>query len=215
MAIIHQNAQLSPSKPEILAAWVPSQPWSGDSTDLERIGAFRFDDPDGEVGIETHLLRTGDGRILQVPLTYRGAPLHDAQDSLVATLDHTVLGTRWVYDACADPAYLTALVAAIATGGGAAELVDAETGETTAGPVQIAGSGTPESPAPAIGRISHASDAKTTAVSAGGVEIELARVVGEHLELPAGPEVLTGTWPGRRSPALLAVVRHHDGRVRS
>jgi hypothetical protein len=214
MAVIHQNARLSPTKLEILAAWLPSQPWSGDSAGLDRIGAFRFDDPDGEAGIETHLLRTGDGRILQVPLTYRGAPLDEAEDSLVATMDHTALGTRWVYDACADPVYIATLVTTIATGGGAAELVDAATGETTSGPVQVTGSGTSDSPVPAIGRITHRSDTTTTTVSAGDLEIEVIRVVGEHLGFPAGPEVLTGTWPGHSSPTLLAVVRHHDGKVR-
>jgi len=33
-----------------------------------------------------------------VPLTYRGAPLDGAEDALVGTTEHGVLGRRWVYD---------------------------------------------------------------------------------------------------------------------
>ncbi|WP_068158888.1 CG0192-related protein [Rhodococcus phenolicus] len=214
MALIH-HAQLSPSKSEILATWVPTQPWSGGSAELERVDAYRFDDPDGEVGIETHLLRTADGRVLHVPLTYRGAPLGGAEDSLVATMDHSVLGTRWVYDACADPVYVATLVTAIATGGGAADLVDAETGKATQGSVKVSGSGTPDSPVPTIGRIAHTSDATTTTVSAGGVGIVLMRVIDTSAGLPEGAGVLTGTWPGQGSPTLLAVLRPGVGRVKS
>jgi hypothetical protein len=42
--------------------------------ELERVGAYRFDDPVGEVGIETHLVRAGE-RLLHVPLTYRANPM--------------------------------------------------------------------------------------------------------------------------------------------
>lgn len=207
MAIIHSNARLSPTKAEILAAWVPSQPWAAGATELDRIGGFRFDDPDGEVGVETHLLRAGDGRILQVPLTYRAAPLDDAEDSLVGTMEHTVLGTRWVYDACADPVYVATLVTTIATGGGAAELVDATTGATIDAPVQVAGSGSPDAPVPAVGRITHTSDSTATTVSAGDVEIEVLRVLDEQ-DGPSRPGgTLTATWPGRTSPAVLAVAK--------
>lgn len=217
MALIH-HAQLSPSKSEILVAWVPTQPWAGNPAGLERIGTYRFDDPDGEVGIETHLLATTDGRTLQVPLTYRGAPLAGAEDSLVATMDHSVLGPRWVYDACADPVYIGALVTTIATGGGAAELVDADTGAVSTGPVQVTGSGTPGAPVPVIDSLTHSSNATATTVSAGTVsagtvEVTVVRTIGVHFGPPGEPKVLTGTWRGQRTPALLAVVRPHVGRV--
>jgi hypothetical protein len=45
------------------------------------VSAYRFDDPAGEVGIETLLVRRGAGPVLQVPLTYRGAPLAGAEDA--------------------------------------------------------------------------------------------------------------------------------------
>jgi hypothetical protein len=63
---------------------VPHQPWlaGADASTLTRLGSYRSDDPDGEVGIETHLLGPADGRVLQVPLTYRGAPRPTTRRSL-------------------------------------------------------------------------------------------------------------------------------------
>ena len=109
MAILHR-ASLRPTKLELLAGWLPSQPWWRNSsvTDLRKIGSFRFDDPDGEVGMETLLVSAGRD-VVQVPLTYRGAPLAGAEGAFVGAMDHSVLGQRWVYDACADPVYAAAL----------------------------------------------------------------------------------------------------------
>ena len=55
MALFHR-ATLAPTKGELIATWAPTQPW-GPSPDgpIEVIGSYRFDDPDGRVGIETHL----------------------------------------------------------------------------------------------------------------------------------------------------------------
>lgn len=115
MAIIY-DAQLRPSKSELLAAWLPQQPWfDGDAAAMVRLGAYRFDDPAGEVGIETHVVAVG-GATYQVPLTYRGAPLAGAEAFLITTMEHSVLGPRWVYDATADPVYVGELAAALLTG---------------------------------------------------------------------------------------------------
>ena len=112
MALIH-DAVLRPSKTEILSAWAPTQPWfSGENLEVTRVASFRFDDPDGDVGIETLLVRAGTGPLLQVPLTYRGEPLAGGEAWLIGTLSHSVLGERWVYDAVGDPAYLHAVAPA-------------------------------------------------------------------------------------------------------
>ncbi|QCU78048.1 hypothetical protein E7744_07500 [Citricoccus sp. SGAir0253] len=102
MATVYQ-ATLVPSKMDLLGSWLSQQPWSGEG-ELEKVGAYRFDDPEGEVGIEAHLLRrAGQEAVLHVPLSYRAAPLEGAEPYLLGTVDHSVLGRRWVYDAMADP----------------------------------------------------------------------------------------------------------------
>ncbi|GAA1467350.1 hypothetical protein NE857_19010 [Nocardiopsis exhalans] len=99
MAIIHK-ATLTPKKPDLINAWLDSQSWAGQGS-TEVLGTYRFDDPAGEVGVEVFLLRHA-GQLLHLPLTYRGAPLPDHGGHLVGTLEHSVLGTRWVYDGTAD-----------------------------------------------------------------------------------------------------------------
>lgn len=48
-----------------------------------------------------------------VPLTYRGAPLDGAENALVGTMEHGVLGRRWAYDGCHDPVLVAQLWALI------------------------------------------------------------------------------------------------------
>lgn len=115
MAILYE-AELRPSKLELIAAWLPTQDWYDGVTEprLDGVASYRFDDPAGEVGIETHLVRTSEGVVYQIPLTYRGAPLAGAEQWLVDTLEHSVLGRRWVYDAVGDPVY-TSVVTSVVT----------------------------------------------------------------------------------------------------
>lgn len=98
MAIVHK-ATISPTKQELTTRWLDAQPWGG-SGEIEMLGGYRFDDPAGEVGVESLLVRRGDV-LLQLPLTYRAAPLADGE--LVTTMDHSVLGPRWIYLATSDP----------------------------------------------------------------------------------------------------------------
>ncbi|MGH8861353.1 MAG: CG0192-related protein [Jatrophihabitantaceae bacterium] len=203
MAVIY-NAELVPSKIELLTAWVAEQPWldGADVSSLRALGAYRFDDPDGEVGIETHLVHSADGRVLQLPVTYRSAPLPGAQDALVGTMEHSVLGRRWVYDGCADPVFVTALATAILTGGTQAALeYEGERREST---TRVTGSGAPGTPVPRIAEPNPRHGATTTVISAGEVELVVRRVIDKDVR---GAETLTGTWPGHDTPAVLAVVR--------
>ncbi|MDN5795819.1 MAG: aminoglycoside phosphotransferase [Intrasporangium sp.] len=129
MAVIHHDARLVPSKIELVTGWVESQRWyggKGSTPALRRVGGFRLEDPDGEVGMETLLLLDEAARppvVYQVPLTYRGAPLEGAERALLGTMAHSVLGTRWVYDAPHDPVYARALVETVL---GSRETDDAE-----------------------------------------------------------------------------------------
>jgi hypothetical protein len=203
---VHHPATIVPSKLELLQAWVPHQPWAEgvDTSTLTRLGSYRFDDPDGEVGIETHLLGTPDGQVLHVPLTYRGMPRASAEHSLITTMTHTTLGDRWIYDACHDPVYVTALVTTILTGGRQADLFMA----TDAGLVQevttthVHGSGSlpvagvPDLSTPVVGH-----DQSTTQIDA-GITLTLLRLPTAG----AGGLTLTGTWPGQETPLLLATI---------
>ncbi|TYL55241.1 hypothetical protein FXB39_02450 [Nocardioides sp. BGMRC 2183] len=94
MAVVHP-ATITPTKPEVLSAWLGGQ--------VEVLGTYRYDDPAGEVGVEAFVVHRGD-ELLHVVLTYRGAPIDGATQ--VATMEHSVLGARWVYDGTTDPVAL-------------------------------------------------------------------------------------------------------------
>lgn len=111
MAIIHR-AELSPSKPELLHAFLSARSW-GDGGEITVLGAYRFDDPAGEVGVECHLVQAGD-TVFHLPLTYRPAPLEDAEDALVGTMQHSLLGERHVYDGLGDEVAIDCFARALA-----------------------------------------------------------------------------------------------------
>ncbi|HVX46016.1 MAG TPA: hypothetical protein VHC49_19150 [Mycobacteriales bacterium] len=205
MALIHR-AQLTPTKLDLLTAWVPARTWLGDAdaSRLEIVGSYRFDDPAGAVGIETHILRTIDGRIVQVPLTYRAEPLAGAE--LVGIMEHSVLGTRYTHDGCSDPVYVHALAAAILTGGREAllELVDEEEPAYREPTIRVTGSGTPDVAVPAIDSVHAANAGTVTVMRAAGLELVLPRVL-DTAETPA-ERTLIGTWDGQE-PVLLARIR--------
>jgi Maltokinase N-terminal cap domain len=116
MAIVHDTT-MSPGKLELLAAWLPAQPWfpgSGHEPELTKAGGFRLDDPQGEVGIEFMLVTDGSGdqpATYQVPMTYHGRELPGADGRLIGTSEHGVLGRRWIYDGTRDPVLVAQLVA--------------------------------------------------------------------------------------------------------
>ena len=98
MAIVHR-ATISPTKQEIATAWLDAHDWGGVGP-VVVLGSYRYDDPAGEVGVESLVVRRGDDHF-QLPLTYRGAPLEDVEE--VSTMEHSVLGSRWIYLATSDP----------------------------------------------------------------------------------------------------------------
>ena len=118
MAIIHKTT-LTPTKLELLTAWLPAQPWYADrgrAPALARAGGFRLDDPQGEVGIEFMVVTDGsdDSTVAYlVPMTYRASALEGADGGLIGTTEHGVLGRRWVYDGVSDPVLVGQLVALI------------------------------------------------------------------------------------------------------
>jgi len=112
MATIYDTT-MSPTKLELLSAWLPGQDWyDGPATpELRRAGGFRLDDPAGEVGIEFMVVNAVGvtSVIYHVPMTYRGEALPSADAALIGTSAHGVLGKRWIYDGAADPVLLEQL----------------------------------------------------------------------------------------------------------
>ena len=206
MATIHQ-ATLTPTKLELLEAWLPGRHWyPADATPgLRRVATCRFDDPAGEVGVETLVVRSGDGPLVHVPLTYRGAPLDDGERFLVGTTEHSVLGRRWVYDAVGDPVYVEAVTAAIRTGGHEAEeFFETERGPQARRPLMaVRGSGTESASAPA-GTLVRVEDGDPAVMVTESVRLEARRMLTDE---PAQSRLtLTGTWDGHCVPLILAVL---------
>ncbi len=206
MATIHQ-ATLTPTKLELLAGWLPARHWypADEAPGLARVAACRFDDPAGEVGVEMFVVRAGDGPLVHVPLTYRGAPLDDAEFFLIGTTEHSALGTRWVYDAIGDPVYLQQLAATIRTGGGEAEeFVETDRGPQRRDPLMsVRGSGMAAAAGPA-GRLVRVEDGDPAVVATEHERFEVRRVLTDQ---PAeGPLHLTADWPGQDERLVLAVL---------
>lgn len=210
MALLHR-AELRPSKLDLLTAWLPGRPWFAGTAgaDAIRLAGWRFDDPAGEVGIETMLVRVGDGPVLQVPLTYRGAPLPGADRWLVGTTEHSVLGPRWVYDGPADPVYASALAAAVLAGAGQAEEYFEVDGRREVRPpsMTVTGSRVGGVEPPAVHALPEVVDGDRTLIIAEGIELALVRRPGTAAA-PSDAR-LTGTWPGQESPLVLAYATTH------
>lgn len=209
MALFHR-ATLTPTKAELVAAWVPTQPWGPDAGGaVDLIGSYRFDDPEGRVGIETHLVTVG-GALIQVPLTYRDEPLVGAEGALIGEMHHSALGARYVYDGVRDPLFVVMLAAVTMTGQGEAVGMVNDQGRWHVIPntLRIEGGGWGQQRA-AVDRFELQSD------DAAG-----ARLCNERIELtmfrrpvvaPRPPIGLTATWPGQIDPVVLAEIRDGAG----
>jgi maltokinase-like protein len=203
MAIVHPNATLTPSKRELMSAWLPSRPWY-DGQERKPVGSFRFDDPAGEVGLEGFLLGAEGLPTIFLPLTYRAAELEGGEDHLVGTTEHSVLGTRWVYDGCGDPVFVRSLAHAILTGAtGAEHEFDVGNGpETLATNAQVRGSGSADTGVAEVDAVGSHDEGPLTIVNAGPLELVVARVVGTDLE---AAQTLAVTWKGGTDVAIAGV----------
>ncbi|MDO5735974.1 MAG: hypothetical protein Q4P15_05820 [Propionibacteriaceae bacterium] len=170
-AHVHPEATLVPNKIELLAAWLPQQPWfDGDPTRLEKVAAFRLVDPDGEVGLDCMLIAS-NGSVFHVPLTWRDAPVDSAD--LIGTLEHSVLGTRYCYDAPTDPIYMAEVARVIREADTDADVVAEGEGDARARTISVHGTGS------------------ATGKKLGGVPVILRKLDGIWPEADAH---LIGTW---------------------
>lgn len=188
-AEVHTNATLTPGKLDLLAAWLPQQAWfDGDVSDLERVAGFRFADPDGEVGLDCMIVRSRS-TVYHVPVSWRAEPLDEGD--LIGTLEHSLLGTRYCYDAPTDPVYVAELVRVIREGDEAAAIVSADSGAAMPVTITVAGTGV------------------VPGVDVRG-QIRLVRVLDEaHEGTRAARGLLVGTWTfaGAEREDVLAVLR--------
>lgn len=211
MALLHQ-ATLRPTKLELLASWLPGRSWfAGPAGAVVLVGTFRFDDPAGAVGIETMLVRVGDGPVHQVPLTYRGAPLPGGDRWLLGTSEHSVLGRRWVYDGCGDPVYAAAMAGAILGNTGQAEQFVQVDGrlERREPSMSIAGDATGGAAVPAVGAIERVVDGDPTLIVTDTVELAVTRRLGAGGGVTGA--VLTGAWSGQATPMPLVSATLRSG----
>ena len=210
MALLHPQATLRPSKLDLLAAWLPTRTWyrGPAAAELTRVAGYRFDDPDGEVGLETLLVRAGDGPIHQIPLSYRGARLDGHDEWLVGTSDHSVLGQRWIYDACGDALYARVVADTIAIGASGAEEFAAVDGRTERREPSMTVRGSGAADAPAITTIVRVDEGDPTLIVTDSVELAVRRVLDGAPGGPAaGRGVLTGSWGTGPAEVILVEVR--------
>jgi hypothetical protein len=205
VAFVHRGATLRPTKPEIVGQWLAAAGWFDADAETDRTApplSYRFDDPAGKVGIEALVVPYED-RYIQLPLTYREAPLEGAEGWLLTTMEHSALGRRWVYDGVGDPVLITAFVNSILGGTSSAVLeFDADDERRTASTsVHARGTGSGPIPTPldvvAVERTGSVSTVQTTA---GTLRIP-------HLLDPAAPASsasLVGDGDALGSTVLLA-----------
>ncbi|QSR26649.1 hypothetical protein CFH99_13535 [Nocardioides aromaticivorans] len=177
MAVVHSSATIRPTKQELLETVLDGP--------VEIVGAYRFDDPDGEVGVEGFLVRRDD--LLQhVLFSYRGAILAEDGARLVGTMEHSELGPRWIYDGATDPVAVACVRRAILGEQAQAVLELWEDGRLV---------GTRE---PAVRVSPVAGDAAGSTAGGTGDPAGVVHVLREPEEAASGPALLA-TWDGGRA----------------
>jgi hypothetical protein len=171
---------------------------------IDAVGSYRFDDPDGRVGMETHLVDAG-GMLLQVPLTYRDEPLADAEQPLITQMQHSLLGTRWVYDGLRDPKLVVMLAAVAMTGQGEAIGMAVYEGRWYIAPtnVRIHGGGWTLERVAVDGFEFESDEAAKSVLRNDRFELIVFRRPAPGTRSTIG---LTASWDGRADPVVLAEV---------
>jgi hypothetical protein len=203
MALFHR-ATLNPTEGDLMAEWLPTQSWGPSAGPIAVVGSYRFDDPDGRVGMETHLVTAG-GVLFQVPLTYRDEPL-EGGDGFITEMHHSVLGTRWVYDGLSDPQFVMMLAAVTMTGQGEALGMVVYDGRWYVAPsnVRIQGGGWTQERVPLDGFELRTDDADAAVLANDRFDLTVHR---RPVPGPRPPIGLTATWEDQQDPVVLAEVR--------
>ena len=115
MAELHKGATITPTKPELVQAWMASQRWyaaKGTSPSVRRLASWRLGDPAGEVGVETLVVADDSG---PAPVVYQvPSPTACSRARAAARAGRDLSSTRCsadgVYDAPHDPVYAAQLL---------------------------------------------------------------------------------------------------------
>ena len=187
-AEVHSGATLTPGKIDLLREWMPTQSWfDGEPAKLERVANFRFVDPGGEVGLDGMVISDG-AHAYFVPVTWRAQPLEGAD--LIGTLEHSEMGTRYGYDACTDPVFMTELERVVREADEQADIVDVH-GNPVPLVMHVKGSGVVPGEAP-------------------DAELQLMRLLDRTADVPGDAlGTLMADWTDNAGPRhdLLAVLR--------
>jgi hypothetical protein len=155
--------------------------------------------------MQCFLFGSASGSTLFVPVTYRDAPLPGAEARLLGTMQHSVLGARYVYDACADPVFVATVLTTIRSGGrqGDLRLMRADGTEVVREPDTTAkGAGVSTVPHHDPGLpVSPTDESDRTTIAGADFELTLMRRLGE---VPQGP-ALTGSFEGGTDLRLVVV----------
>lgn len=115
-----------------------------------------------------------------------------------------MLGQRWVYDGCRDPAWVGALLKAMMSGGSeATEFMDVDgVRQRRPSSVRVVGSGgTPQETLASVGSVVHViEDGDSTRVRVDSVVLGVVRVLGSAT---LGSTTLTASWSGE-APVIIA-----------
>ena len=154
--------------------------------------------------METHLVTAADV-LMQVPLTYRDEPLDGAEDALITEMQHSVLGTRWVYDGLRDPRFVVMLAAVTMTGQGEALGMAQFDGRWYVVPsnVRIEGGGWTQERVPVDGFELRSDDATASVLQNDRFELTVFR---RPVRGPRPAVGLTASWNGDDGAVVLAKV---------
>jgi hypothetical protein len=122
-------------------------------------------------------------------------------------MEHSFLGTRWIYDAAGDPVYASALAVTILTGQPQADQSFEVDGKLELIPesVDLQSTGTPDTRVPVIGSAVPDTVGDVTTIHAGDLELSVSRALN-LIERPLGERILTATWDEQTMPVQLASV---------
>ena len=206
---IFQIATNTPSKSSLISGWLGDQLWGGSAGEpIEVVGSFHLEDPDGEVGMQVHIVASA-GSLFQIPLTYRAQRAAGMEGAYIGPMEHSVLGTRHVYDGFGDEQFVSVLAGVAASGYGQTLGFAKVDGRWQAWPesAKVHGYGAVD------GRVLVDGFDRTDAGSGDMV------VRNEHLEVtvfrtllnrPAPNIGMAATWPTQPDPVVLASVVELD-----